>query len=106
MAKQNEDAATNAALKARLMLLRSGVEEAARRKKAEAVQHKTSGDGRSLRPDWRTGFFNVRAHPSLRDACMAAAKAEGMKLAEWTEIILLAALNERGHDTTFMDEGR
>ena len=88
---------------ARLALLRSGIEEAEHRKKAETVQRRRVGDGRSLRQTGRDGLFNFRAHPQLRDACKVAADAKKMKLAEWMELHLIAALESEGQDTSFLD---
>lgn len=104
MAKHAEDTADARAT--RLALLRSGIEEADRRKKAETVQRRRVGDGRSLRQTGRDGLFNFRAHPGLREACMAAAKEKKMKLAEWMEFHLLAALESEGRDTSFMSDTR
>lgn len=61
-------------------------------------------DGRSLRQTGRDGLFNFRSHPGLRDACMGAAKAKGMKLAEWMEFHLVAALESEDRDTSFLSE--
>lgn len=104
MAKHAEDTADARAT--RLALLRSGIEEADRRKKAETVQRRRVGDGRSLRQTGRDGLFNFRAHPGLREACMAAAKDKGMKLAEWMEFHLVAALEAEERDTSFLSETR
>lgn len=101
MAKPEENADT---VKTRLAVLRSGIEEAERRKKAETVQRSRVGDGRSLRRTGREGIFNVRAHPGLRDACMAAAKAKGVKLAEWVEEHLVTALEAEGRDISFLSD--
>lgn len=101
MAKPEENAD---AVKTRLAVLRSGIEEAERRKKAETVQRRRVGDGRSLRQTGRDGLFNFRAHPGLRDACMAAAKAKGMKLAEWMEFHLIAALEAEEQDVSFLSD--
>ena len=86
----------------RLSLLRSGIEEAERRKRAEGVQRRRVGDGRALRQTGRHGLFNFRAHPDLREACKAAAEAKGMKLAEWMETVLVAALEDEDRDTSFL----
>lgn len=101
MAKPEENADT---VKTRLAVLRSGIEEAERRKKAETVQRSRVGDGRSLRRTGREGIFNVRAHPGLRNACMAAAKAKDVKLAEWVEEHLVAALEAEGRDISFLSD--
>ena len=105
MAKKAESADTADARSARLAILRAGIEDADRRKKGEAAQRKGVGDGRSLRPNWRNGFFNVRAHPGLLEACKQAAKAKGMKLAEWVEFHMADALESEGHDTSFLTSG-
>lgn len=102
MAKPEENADT---VKTRLAVLRSGIEEAERRKKAETVQRSRVGDGRSLRRTGRDGIFNVRAHPGLRDACKAAAEARNdMHLAEWVEEHLVAALEAEGRDISFLSD--
>lgn len=72
------------------------------RRGANRKRPSRTADGRSGRPDWRTGLFTIRAHPALRDACMAAAKSRDMCLAEWIEIHLLSALEAEGHDILFM----
>lgn len=66
--------------------------------------YRAEPDGRSLLQTGRDGLFNFRAHPGLREACMAAAKEKKMKLAEWMEFHLLAALESEGRDTSFMSE--
>jgi hypothetical protein len=99
MAKHEDNAEARAT---RLAVLRSGIEEADRRKKAEGAQHKRVGDGRALRQTGRVDLFNFRAHPQLRDACKAAAEAKGMKLAEWMEFHLVAALEAEERDTSFL----
>ena len=105
MAKQHaEDTADARAT--RLAVLRAGIEEADRRAKAEAAQRRRVGDGRSLRQTGRDGLFNFRSHPGLREACMAAAKAKKMKLAEWMEFHLVAAMETEGRDTSFLSDVR
>ena len=96
---KHEDSAEARA--ARIALLRSGIDEADKRKKAEVFQRRRVGDGRALRQTGRDDLFNFRAHPGLRGACKAAAEAKGMKLAEWMEFHLVAALESEEQDTSF-----
>lgn len=72
------------------------------RRAVEKSQQKKIGDKRALRQTGRDALFNFRAHGELHKVCKEAAAAKGMKLAEWMEMHLVAALEAEGRDTSFL----
>ena len=91
------------ALKKKLFAAGAG-RDAGTRRAVEKSQRKLVGDKRALRQTGRDALFNFRAHGDLHKACKAAAAAKGMKLAEWMEMHLVAALEAEGHDTGFLQD--
>lgn len=108
MAKSNSaaaDAETSALDKLKAKLAEAGFgRDAGTRRSVEKAQHKKVGDRRALRQTGRDALFNFRAHGKLHEACKAAAAAKNIKLAEWMEMHLAAALEAEGHDTSFLQD--
>ena len=87
------DAETSKLRKLRETLFRAGAgRDAKTRRSIEKAQHKKVGDRRALRTTGRDQLFNFRAREGLHAECKAAASKKGMKLAEWMEMHLEAAL--------------
>ena len=68
-------------------------------RKGRKARHKTvsdSADGRSLRETGRTEQFNFKATPGLHKRAKEAAAHKGVRLAEWMERVINAALDAEG----------
>lgn len=109
MLKNGQDAAAADAQTKRLAKLRAALDEAGAtrgaktRRVVENEQHKRVGKRHALRATGRQALFNFRAHPDMHKACMEAAKARQIKLAEWMQEHLAAALESEGRDTSFLE---
>jgi predicted HicB family RNase H-like nuclease len=66
-------------------------------RKAREKQIRSAVDGRSLKVTGRTVQFNFRCREEIRAGVADAAKAEGIKIAEWLERAIEAALGAGGN---------
>ena len=87
------DAETSKLRNLRERLFKAGAgRDAKTRRTVEKAQHKKVGDRRALRATGRDQLFNFRARDGLHTECKAAAAKKNIKLAEWMEMHLEAAL--------------
>jgi hypothetical protein len=87
------DAETSKLRNLRDRLFKAGAgRDAKTRRTVEKAQHKKVGDRRALRATGRDQLFNFRARDGLHAECKTAASKKGLKLAEWMEMHLEAAL--------------
>jgi hypothetical protein len=85
--------------RARAKLAEHGVTRDPRSRRAtEHKQRKGIGDRRELRATGRTALLTFRCREGLHDEVMKAAKAEGLKLAEWMERVLEAAIADQNKE--------
>ena len=82
--------------RAREKWAKKGLVASPKARKAREKQIRATVDGRTLRVTGRTEQFNFKALPDLAKAAKAAAKEDGITIAEWMEEAIQAKLAARG----------
>jgi glucose-6-phosphate-specific signal transduction histidine kinase len=94
------------AARAKLAAL-GGTRDAKTRREISKTLSKKAGDKRALRHTGRDHLFNFRCREGLHEICKAQAAKHGLKLAEWMENQLIAAIEADGIKLAFdKDTGR